>query len=888
MKKKGQIFAAFVCVLAISCKLSEVKAQPRRFSLQNQSSGARQSRAGQILDAAGIKGGLVAHVGCGDGQLTAGLLANDSFLIHGLDTDADSVEEARRYIKSLGLYGKVSVEHFAGDHLPYTDNLVNLVVSEDLGMVSMDEVLRVLCPNGVAYIKTGDTWAKTVKPRPEEIDEWTHYMHDASGNAVAHDSVVDPPRRFQWVGSPRWSRHHDRMASMSACVSAGGRIFYIIDEGSRASIQLPSRWTLIARDAFNGTILWKRPISSWLTQFWPFKSGPAQLPRRLVAVGDRVYVTLGLDGTSLSELDAATGEIIQTYATTQMTHEFVFSEGVLFLMVKENPPATQWNEYVPIHRTIGQAKSRVASEWPWDEANRRIMAVQAETGNVLWERERSVTPLTLAADSKCVYFHDGERIVCLDRGTGAYVWISSPVPRRSPMPANFGPTLVAYDDVVLFASGDSSRTLTSLSAQTGQTLWTSNYAPSGHNCPHDLLVVGGLAWAGATAGGSHSGIFTGWDLHTGEIKRQFPPDVDTYWFHHRCYRAKATDRYLLPSRTGIEFIDFRAEHWITNHWVRGGCLYGIMPCNGLVYAPPHNCACYGESKMYGFCALAPEHADLPYPQVVSDEDRLEPGPAYGELVAASSGLEDWPTYRADQARSGYTQSIVPSDLKLSWQTQLEGRLTSLVIADGTVYVASVDAHTLYALDEDDGQVLWNYTVGGRIDSPPTIYNGRVLFGCADGWVYCLRASDGALIWRFQAAPQDIRLTAFEQLESVWPVHGSVLVRNDPSADPGQAVLHCVAGRSMFLDGGLRLLQLDPITGSKISEHTLDDRDPDTGENLQVHVKRLNMPVALPDVLSSDGKYLFMRSQRFDLQGIRQQIPPYSGNHDEQGREQYGE
>jgi outer membrane protein assembly factor BamB len=119
--------------------------------------------------------------------------------------------------------------------------------------------------------------------------------------------------------------------------------------------------------------------------------------------------------------------------------------------------------------------------------------------------------------------------------------------------------------------------------------------------------------------------------------------------------------------------------------------------------------------MYGFCALAPEHADLPYPQVVSDEDRLEPGPAYGELVAASSGLEDWPTYRADQARSGYTQSIVPSDLKLSWQTQLEGRLTSLVIADGTVYVASVDAHTLYALDEDDGQVLWNYT--GRCTYP---------------------------------------------------------------------------------------------------------------------------------------------------------------------------
>jgi len=877
MKKRKQIITTLVYLSAITCTFSVAKA------LQTE----QGQQAAQILEATGIKGGLIVHIGCGDGQLTAALHANDSYLVHGLDTNADSIEKARKHIRSLGLYGKVSVEHFKGSFLPYTDNLVNLIVSEELGEVSMDEVLRVLCPNGLAYIKTGGTWTKTVKPRPEEIDEWTHYMHDASGNAVAHDSVVGPPRRFQWIGSPRWSRHHDRMASMSACVSSGGRIFYIIDEGSRASIQLPSSWTLVARDAFNGTILWKRPISSWLTQFWPFKSGPAQLPRRLVAVGDRVYVTLGLDGTALSELDAATGEIIQTYQNTQMTEELIFSEGILFLTVKENPPVTRWNEYIPINRAVGQAKTLVATEWPWDEASRRIMAIHAETGNVLWQKKYSVAPMTLAVDSKGVYFHEGERIYCLSRRTGEYLWNSSPVPRQSPMPANFGPTLVVYDDVVLFASGNSVRTLTGLSADTGQTLWTSNYDPSGHNCPHDLLVIDGLAWAGATAGSSHSGIFKGWDVHTGEIKRQFPPDVETYWFHHRCYRAKATERFLLPSRTGIEFIDFEAEHWITNHWVRGGCLYGIMPCNGLVYTPPHNCACYGESKLYGFCALAPEYTDRWYPQVVSDVDRLEPGPAYGEPASASSGSEDWPTYRHDSARSGYTQSIVPTDLKLSWQSQLGGRLTSLVVANGTVYVASVDTHTLYALSEDDGQVLWSYTVGSRVDSPPTIYKGRVLFGSADGWIYCLRASDGELIWRFQGAPQDLRLMAFEQLESLWPVHGSVLVHDD--------VVYCVAGRSMFLDGGLRLLLLDPITGSKLSESILDERDPVTGENLQVHVMGLNMPVALPDILSSDGQYIFMRSQRFSLmrsrlglKPVRDQIPPHSSNSVQQGSQQYGE
>ena len=119
-----------------------------------------------------------------------------------------------------------------------------------------------LVPNGVAYVKDGGKWTKTVKPRPQEIDEWTHYLHDASNNAVAHDTVVGPPRRMQWVGSPRYSRHHDHMSSLSAAVSAGGRIFYIFDEASPVSVLLPSKWTLVARDAFNGTILWKRRLTA--------------------------------------------------------------------------------------------------------------------------------------------------------------------------------------------------------------------------------------------------------------------------------------------------------------------------------------------------------------------------------------------------------------------------------------------------------------------------------------------------------------------------------------------------------------------------------------------------------------------------------------------------
>ncbi len=848
----GRFGGCIGCAMALSSAAGLV---PAAEAADAPGEGALARRA---LEATGVKGGLIVHVGSGEGRLTAALRASDSYLVHGLEADAARVQAARRHLRSLGVYRKVAVDRLTGPRLPYIDNLVNLLVAEDLGEVPMREVLRVLAPRGVAYVREGEEWVKTVKPRPREIDEWTHYLHDASNNAVARDSVVGPPRRLQWVGSPRWSRHHDRMASMSALVSAGGRIFYIFDEGPTASVQLPSKWSLIARDAFNGTVLWKRSIASWHTHLWPFKSGPAQLPRRLVAVGERVYVTLGREAP-LTALDAATGRTVRTYDGTRAAEEVLAAGGDLFLLVNEDP---QHKGYRPVHRNVGQAKSRVARGWPWDRKERQIVAARAETGEVLWKKKVPVVPLTLAADAGGVFFHDGERVVRLDRATGEQAWRSEAVGRRSPIPTCFGPTLVVVEDVVLFAGGN--RSMTALSAKTGKTLWKAPHPRGGHNSPEDLLVVDGLAWAGAVAGGRDSGLFTGRDLRTGQVKRQFPPGVKTYWFHHRCYRSKATERYLLPSRTGIEFVDVRKKDWTIHHWVRGGCLYGVMPCNGLVYAPPHDCACYIISKLYGFNALAPAGDPGRPPGKVSEEDRLERGPAYSAAAeAAPPGQADWPTYRHDPARSGFTRTPVPAELKRTWQADLGGTLSSVVVAGGKLFVAGVEAHTVHALDAASGQALWSYTAGGRVDSPPTVYQGRVLFGSADGSVYCLRGSDGKLMWRFRAAPADKRLAAFEQLESVWPAHGSVLVEG--------GVVYCLAGRSMFLDGGMRLCRLDPKTGGKLSETVLDHRDPKTGKGLQAKIRGLNMPAALPDVLSSDGRCVYMRSQRFDLAGKRTEI-----------------
>jgi hypothetical protein len=39
-------------------------------------------------------------------------------------------------------------------------------------------------------------------------------------------------------------------------------------------------------------------------------------------------------------------------------------------------------------------------------------------------------------------------------------------------------------------------------------------------------------------------------------------------------------------------------------------------------------------------------------------------------------------------------------------------------------------------------MAWRFAAGGAVNGPPTYFKGLCLFGCQDGWVYCLNASDG--------------------------------------------------------------------------------------------------------------------------------------------------
>jgi outer membrane protein assembly factor BamB len=810
----------------------------------------RQAMSAQeIVKASGIKGGLVVHTGDGDGTFTADLFANDRYVVHGLCDTRRNVGEAREHIKQRNLYGRVSVQHWGQGYLPYADNMVNLLVAENLADVPTEEVMRVLVPRGVAYIKSGEGWDKTVKPWPEEIDEWTHFLHGPDNNAVAQDNIVGVPRHVQWIGQPKFARSHEQLASVSAMVSARGRIFYIVDEGLTADIRMPARWHLVARDAFNGVVLWKRTIDKWSDHMHGFRSGPPDLPFRLVAVGDRVYVPLGSD-KPVTALDAATGKIVITCKESENTRQVIHTVDRLILLTGTSQAA--------IHMDPQRRES----------ARRSIMAADTETGDVLWHKgvtEETLLPLVVSGDA--LLYQTDKHLVCLRLASGDEKWrIPHPVHLANPKSRMWqwaSPTLAAHDGVVYVADF---RSLSAISIDDGKILWRSS-SRQGFCSPPDVFVIDELLWRGYTPQRGSADFGEGLDARTGELVRTI--ETDKAWSyatlaHFRCYRAKATSRFILSSRSGVEFINLESGKIDLNHWVRGTCQYGIMPCNGLLYAPPHSCACNIKTMFRGMFALAPE-GHKPSQEHRTDI-RFEKGPAFGRVtqrVATGDQSDDWPTYRHDSERSGRTTTKVPSDLRRAWETKIGGRLSSPVASNGKVFVADIDAHTVHALDATDGTALWSFTANGRIDSPPTIHNGMVAFGSTDGWVYCVCEADGKLVWRFRGAPEDRRIVVRGQLESAWPIHGSVLV------DKGALVL--AAGRSSYLDGGIYIYRLDPATGRKLSETVVHSPDPKTGDQPAGGV---DLRGVLNDILAVSGESVYMRHLKIDFEtGDDLQIGP---------------
>ena len=171
------------------------------------------------------------------------------------------------------------------------------------------------------------------------------------------------------------------------------------------------------------------------------------------------------------------------------------------------------------------------------------------------------------------------------------------------------------------------------------------------------------------------------------------------------------------------------------------------------------------------------------------------------LVVTMARAADWPTYRHDNARTGCTSESLAAPLVLHWvytsvhpprpawsgpaERPREGfRQRHRVIFDDAFQIAAVDKlvyfgssadNKVYALDAATGEKRWSFFTGGPIRLAPIVWKNRVFVGSDDGFVYCLKASDGELIWKKRGGPNDEKLLGNGKMISRWPIRTGVLI-----------------------------------------------------------------------------------------------------------------
>ncbi|MFT5326900.1 MAG: hypothetical protein ACI8P0_004783, partial [Planctomycetaceae bacterium] len=145
---------------------------------------------------------------------------------------------------------------------------------------------------------------------------------------------------------------------------------------------------------------------------------------------------------------------------------------------------------------------------------------------------------------------------------------------------------------------------------------------------------------------------------------------------------------------------------------------------------------------------------------------------------ASCVADDWPTWQHDQRRSGFSsESIDVSNLSVEWTWESNfpphpawhgpakwdayARIRDLpamrsydqvyhvvVVGDSAFFGSSAD-DSVRCLDLATGKQRWKFVTDGPVRVAPLVDEGRIYFGSDDGFVYCLKASDGDLLWKFR-------------------------------------------------------------------------------------------------------------------------------------------
>ena len=328
-------------------------------------------------------------------------------LAHGEDA-----VEACRAADAAGFYGtRIYVEKGTAGRIGLANDVADAVVlldgDDSVGKAEVDRVLR---PGGKAL----DGEEIRTKAAPEGTDDWSHHYHGPDNNPQSKDRIARAPYLTQFVVEPRYA------PAPQAAVASGGRVFMAFGHVAWHEREEPWMNTLIALNGYNGTMLWKRPLT------------PGIMVDRCTMVATPSVLYLA-DDKSCKLLDAATGRVQDEIAVPAGLSRGTFWKwialegGILYGLVGENEKQdsdARWR--------------RTEHGWPWSDMSKgytdpkqiwgfggTLVAIDLRSRQVVWSRQEDppIDSRALAMTGGRIYcFHYGRYLKCLDAKTGAPVW----------------------------------------------------------------------------------------------------------------------------------------------------------------------------------------------------------------------------------------------------------------------------------------------------------------------------------------------------------------------------------------------------------------------------------------------------------------------------------
>jgi outer membrane protein assembly factor BamB len=787
-------------------------------------------------------------------------------VVHCLVPDENAVQQLGKAADQAGVGGKLTFEAIPATPLPYRENLLNGLVIDRPGDFDREAALRAVAPGGKLVILENGAWKSTSRERPNGMDQWTHVYRDAGGNSgVSTDQFVKFPLGLRWNDDLPFNlrtnqEHSNAWTNTRAIAVVDGRIYYVTNCAREnlkrtatemaASTETQDMW-LIARDAWNGTQLWRKKLGPI------FYGGLFYTARAPMVAADGKVWAVNKDA-QLLEMDGATGEVLRTFQTKHITAHLMLLDGVLV--------AATWKDgdYVGAPTGIDRRPMDIAI------TEGTVEAFDLKSGNKLWSQDRLATSLR-GSDGRVYLVHRS--------GTDDYEIAKAMKAKRR------GEDVAKPGEPVNAPATRGSQIVLAIDLRSGKTLWERDSAALGAG-PTDHLATG-VAGLGGVAVSTNTYAITSTEdssaresiwlngatgkelvrkknagfpvLHEGNVHlggQAFDPRSGEPSTAPGvavgvtvCTPQVYVNGITTQNRSNRYRVDGQNK---TFGAARGSCMFAAIPANGAFYTAQTYCAC-APGTAPGFISFGPIGTE-PSADQVREGSQLIKGPAYGRQTG--TGSSGWSTFMGSAERnnanpaaeipsgtmkiewqSRIAQPMTDTNIEGSWKDSLAGLVTAPVASGGHVFAADLHRRKVMMLGAADGKTIWERYVGGRVTTPPTIDGDLCLFGAADGYVYALDKTEGALAYKLRIAPEDRRMVSHAQLESPWSAFSSVLVSPD-------GIAYASAGRSTAAESGIVVRAFKAATGEVLWSQTIAYREGKRGDHVN-------------DAMFLDGEHLHL-------------------------------